>query len=63
MSELFKDLPRASPTVSRISGAYRKSTTGENVTEINQKNLGAKFISNTSMPKKSTTCNIYIKES
>ena len=60
MSELFKDLPRASPTVSRIPGAYRKSATGENVTEINQKNQGAKFVSNTSTPKKSTTCNIYI---
>ena len=61
MSELFKDLPRASPAFLRIPWIYSKKVTGENVAEINLQTQGTRVVSNTSVSKKSTTWNIYIK--
>jgi len=61
MSELFKNLPRASPAFLRVLWTYSKKGTGENVAEINLQTQGTKVVSNTSVSKKSTTWNMYIK--
>lgn len=59
--QMKQDLPRSSPAFSRIPWVYTKWATGEDVAEMNLQTQQAKVVSNTSVPKKFSTCNMYVK--